>query len=199
MACGPFFFRPRAVRMHLDAGAVKPRRLELHAHDSLPPQVLEHAVQNAVLRPPAHPRVYGVPVAETFRKPPPLAAVPGHMEDRVEHLEVRHAHVSALPRQQRRDPFKLRLGEFHDSDFPPLSASKTMRGRIPCSGPLVLTRSRVIYTRDREAANAMADMLPVNHKGVDWALGGEFVSPNDALLADLGDPATCAEVLRRMK
>ena len=127
--------------MHLDAGAVKPRRLELHAHDSLPLQVLEHAVQNAVLRPPAHPRVYGVPVAETFRKPPPLAAVLGHMEDRVEHLEVRHAHVSALPRQQRRDPFKLRLGEFHDSDFPPLSASKTMRGRIPCSGPLVLTRS----------------------------------------------------------
>ena len=64
---------------------------------------------------------------------------------------------------------------------------------------LLLLLIRVTKDRDSEAAKALVDLLPVNHVGVVWALGGEIESPNDAQLADLGDPAMCAEVLRYMK
>ena len=50
-----FFSAPRAIRVHLHAGAVQPHRLHLDAYDPLPLQVLEHAVQHTVRRPAVHP------------------------------------------------------------------------------------------------------------------------------------------------
>ena len=99
MACGPFFSRTRAVRMHFNAGAVEPERLDLDAHDPLSLQLFEHAIQHALLRPTIHPCVDRVPVAESRRQAAPLAAVFRHVEDRVEHLQIRQADIPSLLRQ----------------------------------------------------------------------------------------------------
>ena len=103
--------------MNLDARAVEAHRFDLDAHDLLALQVLEHAVENAFLRPAVHARVYGVPTAKALGQSAPLAAVLGNVQDRVEHLEVRDAYVTALFGKQRCDPFKLGLGEFHVSEI----------------------------------------------------------------------------------
>ena len=103
--------------MHLHAGAVQRERLQLDPHQPPPLQLLEHPVQHAVLRPPVHARVDRVPVAEPGRQAAPFAAVLGHMQDRVEHLQVRQADVAALHRETRRDHLVLFFGEFH-SAFP---------------------------------------------------------------------------------
>jgi len=104
--------------MHFHAGAVQAERLDLDADDPVPLQLLEHAVQHAVLRPAVHPRVNRVPIAEPFRQPAPFAAVFGHEKDRVEHLQIRKHHVPPLPREQRGDLFILSLGQFHQLDPP---------------------------------------------------------------------------------
>ncbi len=125
MDCGPFLFEPRAVRVHLDAGAVQAERLDLDADELVALELLEHPVEHAAPGPAAHSRADRVPVAEPLRQATPLAALLGHVEDRVEHLQVRHADVPALPGKQRGDPLELRLGDFHASDNPPLLWLKT--------------------------------------------------------------------------
>ena len=151
--------------MHLDAGAVQPHRLHLHAHDPLPLQVLEHAVQNAVLRPAVHPRVDGVPFAEAFRQPAPLAAVLGHVEDRVEHLEVRHADVAPLNGKQRRDVLVLGLGDLHLVDSPSLFPSKTTARRISHLASVVLTRPNTIFRYRRFAPRDGLQLNPTSTTG----------------------------------
>ena len=42
-------------------------------------------------------------------------------------------------------------------------------------------------------------MLPANHKAMAWALGGELANIDDAMIADLGGHAVCAEMLKYMK
>lgn len=64
---------------------------------------------------------------------------------------------------------------------------------------LLLLLIRVVKDRDSEAAQTLAAMLPADHVGVAWALGAEIETLNDGLLADLGDPAICAQVLVCMK
>jgi hypothetical protein len=76
-------------------------------------QVFEDPVEDPVFRPAIHPGIDRMPVAELSRQSPPLAAMFGHIEDGVEHLQVRHAHVAALHRQDRGNALVLRFGEFH--------------------------------------------------------------------------------------
>ena len=99
--------------MHLDDGAVHRYRLQPDAHDLLALQMLEDPVQHPVLRPPVHPRVDGMPVAEPRRQPAPLAAMLGDIQDGVENLPVRQADVAALHRKVRRNAGVLRFREFH--------------------------------------------------------------------------------------
>ena len=113
MACGQFFSRPGAVRVNLHDGAVQRHRLQLDAHDLLALQVLEHPVQHPALGPAVHPGIDRVPVAEPRRKTAPLAAMLGHIQDRVQHLQVRQADVAALHRQVRRKPLVLSFRKFH--------------------------------------------------------------------------------------
>jgi len=96
MDCGPFFSAPRAVRMHLDAGAVQAQRLDPDADQPVPLELLEHPVEHAVPGPAAHPHVDRVPVTEPLRQAAPLAAVLGDVEDGVEHLQVQQTDVSPL-------------------------------------------------------------------------------------------------------
>lgn len=53
--------------------------------------------------------------------------------------------------------------------------------------------------RDHLVAAEIAAMLPAGHKAAAWALGGTLAVVEDATIADLGDPAVCAEVLRYMR
>ena len=64
MACGPFFKRANAIRMHLDTCGIQRHSLDLDAHDLSLLQFLEHAIEHAGLGSAAHAGVDGVPVAE---------------------------------------------------------------------------------------------------------------------------------------
>lgn len=57
----------------------------------------------------------------------------------------------------------------------------------------------VLKDRDQQIAEEIAAMLPANHRAVDWALGGELAEVDDSVIADLGDHAVCAEVLKYVK
>ena len=99
--------------MHFDDGRVHLHGLDLEAHDLLPLQALEDAIQHAVLGPAVHARVDGVPVAKAFRQSAPLAAMLGHVQQRVEHLQVGETNIAPLPRQAGFDTKVLGLGDFH--------------------------------------------------------------------------------------
>ncbi len=81
MHWAPFLLVPPYRRDAPYAGAVEAQGLDPDPDHLLPLQVLEHAIQDALLRPPVHARVDGVPVAETLRQAAPLAAVLGHVEN----------------------------------------------------------------------------------------------------------------------
>jgi hypothetical protein len=64
---------------------------------------------------------------------------------------------------------------------------------------LLLLMIWVVKDRDPDAARTIATMLPAEHPGVAWALGAELDEVDDAMLANLGDPTICAQVLVWMK
>ena len=99
--------------MNLDDGAVHRNRLKLDTHYLLSLQIFEYPVESPILRPPVHPGVDGVPVAESIRQPPPLAALLGDIQDCVERLQVRQTDVAALDREDRCDALVLSFGNFH--------------------------------------------------------------------------------------
>jgi hypothetical protein len=56
----------------------------------------------------------------------------------------------------------------------------------------------VLADHDRSAADAVAEFMPAGHPAIARAFGGDPEVLEDAALADLGDPVTCAQVLRWM-
>ena len=82
--------------MDLDAGGVQRDRFDLDAHDLRALQLLEHAIQDAGFGPAVHARVNRVPVAKALGQSAPLAAILGHIEDRIDHLQVTQADVATL-------------------------------------------------------------------------------------------------------
>jgi hypothetical protein len=64
---------------------------------------------------------------------------------------------------------------------------------------LLLLMTWIAKDRDAAAARTIAAMLPAAHPGVIWALGADLPEADDAMLADLGEPAICAQVLIWMK
>ena len=54
-----------------------------------------------------------MPVAKLFGQTPPFAAVLDHIKERIEQLQIGHAHVAALPRQTIGDPLILTLSKLH--------------------------------------------------------------------------------------
>ena len=93
--------------MDLDDGAVHRYRFEFDAHDLFPLEVFKHPVEHSILRPAVHPCVDGMPVAESGRQPPPLAALLGDIQNRVEHLQVRQFDVPSLNGKDRCNAFVL--------------------------------------------------------------------------------------------
>ena len=99
--------------MNLDDGTVERHRFDPEAHDPFALQMLEDPVQHPGLRPPVHPRVDRVPVAEPRRQAAPLAAMLGDIQDGVENLPIRKTDVAALHRKVRRNAGVLSFREFH--------------------------------------------------------------------------------------
>mgnify|MGYP003598888410 CR=1 FL=1 len=85
--------------MDLDAGGVQRDRLNLDAHDLCALQLLEHAVKDAGFGPAVHARINRVPVAKAIWQSAPLAAMLGHIEDRIDNLQIAQADVASLPGQ----------------------------------------------------------------------------------------------------
>ena len=102
-----FFNAPRAIGMHLDNRAVHRNRLDIDAHYLLSLKVFEHPIEDSVFGPAVHAGIDCVPGAKPRRQAPPLATMLGDVQNCVEDLEVRHAHVAALHRQTRSYSFVL--------------------------------------------------------------------------------------------
>ena len=104
--------------MNLHHGAVQGHRLDLDAHDPGLLQLPEHPVEHTTLAPAVHARIDRVPIAEALGKPPPLAALLGHVQDGVQNTEVGQTHVAPLRGQAVRDLFVLGSSDFHTRTVP---------------------------------------------------------------------------------
>ena len=104
--------------MHFDVVQSSANGLDLDAHDLRLLQLLEHPIEHAALGPAIHARIDRVPIAEPLGQTAPLAAVLGHIQDGVEHVQIRQADVAALHRQAVLDPRVLRFGDFHLRSMP---------------------------------------------------------------------------------
>src|ERR1039457_1886154 len=113
--------------MYLHDGRVQLDGFDPDAHDLLPLQLFKDAVQCAILRPAVHASIDGVPIAEALGQPTPLASLLGHIQNRVQHRQVRHADIATLTRQTGLYAKVLRLCDLH-------------KHRIPRKYRLVLTR-----------------------------------------------------------
>ena len=80
-------------------------------------QLLAHAIQHAIFRPPVHAHVNRVPATEPLGQPAPLAALLGHIENRMQHLQVGQTYIAALHRQAVFDARKLLFGDFHPKNI----------------------------------------------------------------------------------
>src|SRR5450631_2747800 len=113
--------------MYLHDGRVQLDGFDPDAHDLLPLQLFKDAVQRAILRPAVHAGIDGVPIAEALGQPTPLASLLGHIQNRVQYRQVRHADIATLTRQTGLYAKVLRLCDLH-------------KNRIPRKYRLVLTR-----------------------------------------------------------
>lgn len=64
---------------------------------------------------------------------------------------------------------------------------------------LLLLAIWALPERDAQTAQRIANMLPVNHVGVQWALAGGTGRMSETALDDLGDPICVTEVLKFMQ
>src|ERR1035438_6992473 len=99
--------------MYLHDGRVQLDGFDPDAHDLLPLQLFKDAVQCAILRPAVHASIDGVPIAEALGQPTPLASLLGHIQNRVQHRQVRHADIATLTRQTGLYAKVLRLCDLH--------------------------------------------------------------------------------------
>ena len=100
----PLFQRPCIIGMDLHNGAVQRDRFQFDLNDLLSLELFEHPVQHPAFRPTAHPHINSVPPPEPGRQPPPLAAVLRHIQNSVQHLQIRQLHIAPLGRETMRYP-----------------------------------------------------------------------------------------------
>lgn len=94
--------------MNLDDGAVQTDRLQPNPDQLFGLHPREHAIKHASLGPAIQACIDRVPVAEAFGQCTPFAAVFGHVQHGVEHLQVVERDTAALPRQAIFDAAELR-------------------------------------------------------------------------------------------
>ena len=131
--------------MDLDACGVQRDGFDPDTHDLRTLQLLEHAIQDASFGPAIHARVNRVPVAEAFGQSAPLATMFGHIEDRIDHLQIAQADVATLPGQAVFNGSELFGRDLHVGDFLAQSSPS----------PLVLTRPSL----DQGSEHPLADAI----------------------------------------
>jgi len=99
--------------MNLDDGRIQRESFDPDALDLLQLQLLEHPIQNSILRPAVQSHIDTVPVAEMLWECASLAAVFGNVQQSVQHIHIGQPHISALPRQTASDLFVLLGRDFH--------------------------------------------------------------------------------------
>ena len=112
MACGPFFSSPRSIRLHLHGRTVQRPGFDLETDDLSLRQLRENPIQYAAVGPAVHAGVDRVPVAEAREQAAPVAALLGHVHDRVQHAQIGPAHVATRGWQTMRDQAVLCVGDF---------------------------------------------------------------------------------------
>src|SRR5580693_263189 len=80
--------------MHFHRGRVQRESLDPDAHNLLQLQLFKYPVESATLGPAVHARVDGMPVTEPSRQPTPLAPVIGHIQQRIQKLQVRQTYIT---------------------------------------------------------------------------------------------------------
>ena len=113
-----FVSRPRPSGENLHAGTGQRPCLQLDSDERFLLEVCEHPTEDPGLRPVIHLSVDGMPPPEPSRDSPPLAPLLGNLQDDIEHGQIRDAHLPRLHRQQRRNAFVLRFGQFHPCMIP---------------------------------------------------------------------------------
>ena len=104
--------------MDLDARGGQRDGFDLDAHNLCALQLLEHSIEHTGFGPAVDARVDRVPVAEALGQSTPLAAMLGHIEDRIDHLQVAQADVATLPGQAVLNGGELLGRDFHACDCP---------------------------------------------------------------------------------
>ena len=87
----------------------------------------------------------------------------------------------------------------HDGDLETIRHAATGLASNRKRRVLLLLLIRLVIGRDPAIGEELAAMLPNNHPGLEWALGGEIDWQNDQLLSDLGDVRICHEVFVYMR
>src|ERR1035437_7329830 len=95
--------------MNFDDGGIQAHRLDANAHDLLALQLFEDLIKDPALGPAVHAGIDGVPRSEAFGQAAPLAAVLGHIEQRVQQLQVVGLYVAALAGQSGGNMLVLRF------------------------------------------------------------------------------------------
>lgn len=103
--------------MDFDARTVHRHGFDLDTNDLVALQLLENAIQNPGLGPAIHPRVDRVPIAKTLGQTSPLTTMLGHIQDRVEDIEVGQTDVASLPRKAMLNRRELLSGYLHARSF----------------------------------------------------------------------------------
>lgn len=150
--------------MDLDACGVQRDGFDPDTHDLRTLQLLEHAIQDASFGPAIHARVNRVPVAEAFGQSAPLATMFGHIEDRIDHLQIAQADVATLPGQAVFNGSELFGRDLHVGDFLAQSSPS----------PLVLTRPSL-----RQVGAWIPPRSSVPMGSVAWRLRSSGISAAD--------------------
>ena len=112
-----FFSAPVPSGCTLTMVPVERQRFDLDPDDSLVLQGRKDTIQHTCPGPAIHSGVDRMPVTEARRQPAPLAAVLGHIQDRVKHFEIGEAHIAALTRKASLYPTILGLCDFYSPDI----------------------------------------------------------------------------------
>ena len=99
--------------MNFNNRAVQRNRFYLDSNNLRLLQPLKHPIQHTALAPAIHPRLDRVPIAETFRKTSPLAALFGYIQDCVQDIQILEPNIAALPRVTVLDLLVLSVCNFH--------------------------------------------------------------------------------------
>src|SRR5262250_1868953 len=99
--------------MNLDDRTIQTHRFDLDADELLALQLRKQAIEHTGFGPTVHARVDGVPVPKAFGQRAPFAAILGHIEYGVDHVEILMCDVAVLSGQVLRDASELFSIDFH--------------------------------------------------------------------------------------